>query len=95
LARFAPSPQWQPPHRLEFDVEEVQLPGRQWLGFQRAMYTLEPRAAGETLVTRKTVVPSTLRPGFYWRFFEQLGTETEHDYNLSSLKMNVLQAEAN
>lgn len=80
---------WNPPHRLEFDIEEVQLPGRHWLGFQRATYTLDRRGAGDTRVTRTTTVTSTLRPAFYWRFLERLGTETEHDYILNSLKTKV------
>ena len=81
---------WNAPYRLEFDVEEVQLPGRHWLGFRKAAYTLEQHDNGNTKVTRTTTVTSTLRPAFYWRFFERLGTETEHDYILQSLKTNVL-----
>ena len=77
---------WHPPQRLELDVEEVQLPGRHWLGFQGATYTLDKIDTGETRVTRTTIVTSTLRPAFYWRFFERLGTEAEHDYILESLK---------
>lgn len=85
--------EWNPPHRLELDVEEVQLPGRHWLGFQRATYTLERLGAGDTKITRTTTVTSTLRPAFYWRFFERLGTETEHDYILNSLKTKLLSVE--
>lgn len=81
--------QWDEPHRLELDVETVQLPGRHWLGFQRATYTLNRRDDGATRVRRTTTVTSTLRPAFYWRFFERLGTETEHDYILNSLKTKV------
>jgi len=81
---------WDPPYHLELDVEEVQLPGRHWLGFQRAMYTLDRCDTGDTRVTRTTIVTSTLRPAFYWRFFEHLGTETEHAYILDSLKTKVL-----
>jgi len=84
--------EWNPPHRLELDVEEVQLPGRHWLGFQQATYTLERRGADDTKITRTTTVTSTLRPAIYWRFFERLGTETEHDYILNSLKTKLLSA---
>ncbi len=77
---------WRPPRLLEFDVVEVRLPGRHWLGFQGAAYTLDRIDAGKTKVTRTTVVTSTLRPAFYWRFFERLGVEAEHDYILESLK---------
>ncbi|MCH2202552.1 MAG: hypothetical protein MK102_11325 [Fuerstiella sp.] len=81
---------WNPPHRLELDVEEVQLPGRHWLGFQQATYTLERHGVSGTKLTRATTVTSTLRPAFYWRFFERLGTETEHNYILNSLKTKSL-----
>ena len=80
---------WNPPHYLEFEVEEVQLPGRHWLGFQGAAYQLEQRDGG-TWVSRTTTVTSTLRPACYWRFFEHLGTKTEHEYILNSLKTSVL-----
>ncbi len=80
---------WDAPCCLELDVEEVQLPGRHWLGFQQATYTLEKQDSGHTRVTRTTTVTSTLRPAFYWRFFERHGTETEHAYILNSLKTKV------
>ena len=67
---------WTPPYRLEFDVEEVQLPGRHWLGFQQASYVLERRGAVDTQITRSTTITSTLRPAVYWRFFERLGTQS-------------------
>ncbi|MCA9260970.1 MAG: SRPBCC family protein [Planctomycetales bacterium] len=75
---------WEPPHRLELDVEKVDLPGRHWLGFQTAAYRLE-ESGGRTRVTRSTTVTSTLRPAFYWRYFERMGVEAEHDYILASL----------
>lgn len=82
--------EWNPPHRLDLEVEEVQLPGRHWLGFLRATYTFDEDAGGNTVVTRTTTVTSTLRPAWYWRFFEHLGTQTEHAYILDSLKSKVL-----
>jgi len=85
--------EWNPPYRLELAVEEVQLPGRHWLDFQRATYTLERRGADNTKVTRTTTVSSTLRPAIYWRFFERLGTQTVHDYVLNSLKTKSLSVE--
>ena len=77
---------WQPPEALEFDVEEVQLPGRRWLGFVSATYALNGIAKGKTEITRTTIVTSTLGPACYWRFFEHMGTQAEHDYILQSLK---------
>ena len=76
---------WDPPHRLEFAVEQVELPGRHWLGFTDAVYALETTDAGHTRVTRTTTVTSTLKPAIYWRYFERLGTRTEHRYILNSL----------
>jgi hypothetical protein len=80
---------WEPGQCLEFDVVDVQLPGRHWLGFQGAKYTLETTDTGQTLVKRTTIVTSTLRPAIYWQFFERLGTETEHEYILKSLRAEL------
>jgi len=77
---------WNPPEQLELNVEEVSLPGRHWLGFQGATYTLQRIGTGRTRVTRTTIVTSTLRPAFYWSFFERLGAQAEHGYILESLK---------
>ncbi|MCA9217981.1 MAG: SRPBCC family protein [Planctomycetales bacterium] len=83
-------PRWDSPRHLDFEVEQVQLPGRHWLGFRRATYELAALQHGHTRVTRTTTVTSTLRPACYWRLFERLGTETEHHYILESLKMKLL-----
>jgi len=80
---------WQPPEHLEFAIEEVQLPGRHWLGFEGATYALDRIDDGKTKVTRTTTVTSTLRPAIYWRVFERLGTRTEHEYILASLKSKL------
>lgn len=80
---------WDPPYHLAFDVEDVKLPGRHWLGFEDAEYTLEPLENGQVRVIRSTTVTSTLQPGTYWRFFEHMGTETEHQYILQSLKSHL------
>ncbi|MCA9441610.1 MAG: hypothetical protein KC964_12445 [Candidatus Omnitrophica bacterium] len=76
---------WEPPYRYEMAVEEVDLPGRPWLGFESAGYELEPLGGRRTRVVRTTTLTSTLRPGPYWRVFERLGTETEHRYVLAAL----------
>jgi len=78
---------WDPPHHLNFTVEEVRLPGRHWLSFTGASYTLEETDTGQTKVMRTTTLTSTLKPAFYWRFFERLGTDTEHRYILRSLQL--------
>ncbi len=80
---------WEPPYRLELAIEEVQLPGRHWLGFEQATYTLKPLEHGRTLVTRSTTITSMLRPAWYWRHFERLGARTEHEYILHSLKADL------
>ena len=78
---------WDPPYHLDFKVEEVSLPGRHWLSFTEASYTLERTESGHTKVLRTTTLTSILKPAFYWRFFERLGTDAEHRYILRSLEL--------
>ena len=72
--------EWAPSHRLELRVIKVSLPGRHWLGFASASYTIEEIGPGRVRVIRKTTITSKLRPGAYWRHFEQIGVESEHAY---------------
>ncbi len=60
------------------------MPGRHWLGFENAEYRLQ--ANGHlTLLTRTTTISSHLHPAWYWRRFERLGVESEHDYILQDV----------
>lgn len=60
------------------------MPGRHWLGFERAEYRLESKRQ-TTVLTRITTVTSNLAPSWYWRPFERLGVESEHRYILQNV----------
>jgi len=80
--------QWTPPNHFSISIQNVTLPGRKWLGFLGAQYTLQ-QIDGQILVTRTTTVSSWLRPIWYWSIFEKLALDMEHEYLLESLKRNV------
>jgi len=72
---------WNAPHYLGLSIDRTHMPGRHWLGFESAEYRLEPNGR-MTLLTRTTTVSSHLHPAWYWRRFERLGVESEHNYIL-------------
>jgi hypothetical protein len=75
---------WNPPYYLGLSIDRTHMPGRHWLGFEGAEYHLQ--ADGQsTLLTRTTTIASHLHPSWYWRFFERLGVESEHNYILQDL----------
>jgi len=75
---------WNPPYDLALSIDRTHMPGRHWLSFESAEYLL--RANGHmTELTRITVVSSRLHPAWYWRPFERLGVESEHDYILQDV----------
>ncbi len=76
---------WDPPKQVDMKVVRVTLPGRHWLGFESASYTIEGVERDKTLITRTTTISSTLRPRWYWRFFEKMGVEAEHRYLFDGL----------
>ena len=79
---------WNPPYLLGLSIDRTHMPGRHWLGFQRAEYRLE--SAGKfTALTRTTTVTSYLLPTWYWRGFERLGIESEHRYILQDLVLRA------
>ncbi|MGA9307303.1 MAG: hypothetical protein WBW31_18005 [Candidatus Sulfotelmatobacter sp.] len=79
---------WNPPYYLGLSIDRTHMPGRHWLGFENAEYRLQ--ASGPmTRLTRTTTISSHLHPDWYWRPFERLGVESEHDYILRDI---VLQA---
>jgi uncharacterized protein YndB with AHSA1/START domain len=75
---------WEPPRRMELEIEETALPGRRFLTFTRATYELS-EGEGGTRVTRTTVLASTLRPAWYFGPLERLGVGAEHEYLLRSV----------
>lgn len=76
---------WDPPHRIEMRIIRSTLPGRHWLRFRSASYTIEPITPQTTRATRTTTISSVLRPTWYWRFFEACGVESEHRYLFDSV----------
>jgi hypothetical protein len=72
---------WNPPSEMKLTIDRTQMPGRHWLGFESAEYTLEPKGR-TTVLTRRTTISSYLHPAWYWRRFERWGVESEHDYIL-------------
>ena len=79
---------WNPPNLLGLSVDRTHMPGRHWLGFQRAEYRLE--SGGKfTALTHSTTVTSYLLPAWYWRGFQRLGVESEHRYILQGLVLRA------
>jgi hypothetical protein len=71
--------EWRPPYRMRLSVDRTNLPGRHWLGFENAEYTLQPNNGG-TLLTRTTTITSGLTPEWYWEPLERWGVSSEHNY---------------
>jgi hypothetical protein len=80
--------EWNPPYYLGLSIDRTHMPGRYWLGFENAEYRLQPNGAG-TLLTRTTTVTSHLHPAWYWRRFERLGVQSEHDYILREVMLRA------
>jgi hypothetical protein len=76
---------WGPGRQLDLRITRSTLPGRHWLQFESASYQLEAVTPTETRLTRTTTISSKLRPAWYWRFFEEMGVQTEHRYVFDSL----------
>jgi hypothetical protein len=75
---------WNPPYVLGLSIDRTHMPGRHWLGFESAEYRLQENGQA-TLLTRTTTISSHLYPVWYWRRFERLGVESEHNYILRDL----------
>jgi hypothetical protein len=76
--------EWSPPYSMQLTIDRTNMPGRHWLGFERAAYELHQEGSG-TRLTRTTTITSHLYPVWYWRYFERLGVSSEHDYLLRDL----------
>ena len=76
--------EWSPPFRMGLSIDRTNMPGRHWLGFERALYELRQQADG-TKLTRTTAITSRLRPVWYWRSLERVGVESEHQYILNDV----------
>ena len=80
--------EWQPPLRMRLAIDRTNLPGRHWLGFEAAEYTLEPEGGG-TRLSRTTTITSGLSPGWYWEPLERWGVSSEHEYLFHDLERKV------
>jgi len=80
--------EWQPPYHMRFSVDRTNLPGRHWLGFENAEYTLQPERGG-TLLTRTTSITSGLTPSWYWEPLERWGVASEHNYLFQDLQRKI------
>jgi hypothetical protein len=80
--------QWSPPTLMGLSIDRTNMPGRHWLGFENAEYTLH-QDASETTVTRTTTIVSNLYPAWYWRPFERRGVADEHEYIFDDLSRRL------
>lgn len=80
---------WKPPVKLELQITDVTLPGKDWLQFKSATYELEVLNTGETMVRRTTRYDSVLRPRIYWRSLERLAIQSEHQYVFNALSSKL------
>jgi len=76
--------EWSPPNLMRLSIDRTNMPGRHWLGFEYATYTLQQDGDG-TILTRSTTIISNLYPAWYWRPFERWGVTSEHGYIFSDL----------
>jgi hypothetical protein len=80
--------EWNPPHSMKLEITSWDVPGRPWLDFKDATYELH-QENDRTIMTRTTTIVSRLMPAWYWRRFERIGVETEHEYLFQALRKRV------
>ncbi len=74
---------------IRMDVIDHKLPGNKWLGFKEAIYYFDKVGQDSCKLTRITTYTSELLPRFYWRPFEKMGINQEHEYVFASLINNL------
>ncbi|MBI2682855.1 MAG: SRPBCC family protein [Acidobacteriales bacterium] len=79
---------WEPPSRMELSIDRTAMPGRHWLSFEYAVYEFQPEG-DSTRLSRTTVIHSNLTPSGYWRTFERMGVEQEHEYIFRDLQRRL------
>ena len=80
--------EWNPPHSMKLDITSWDVPGRPWLDFKDASYEIH-QENGQTVMTRTSTIVSRLLPAWYWRRFEKIGVETEHEYLFEAVKNRI------
>ncbi|BDS12790.1 SRPBCC family protein [Aureispira anguillae] len=74
---------------LKMDVIDYQLTGRNWLGFNEAIYYFEEVEESKCKLTRITTYTSKLKPRFYWEPLEKIGIIQEHNYVFENLNNDL------
>jgi len=74
---------------MRLAIDRTNMPGRHWLGFEYATYTLQ-QDGNDAILTRTTTIISNLYPAWYWRPFERWGVTSEHNYIFSDLARRSL-----
>jgi len=74
---------------LKMDVIDYQLTGRNWLGFNEAIYYFEEIEGNSCKLIRITTYTSMLKPRFYWEPLEKIGIIQEHDYVFENLNNDL------
>lgn len=80
--------EWDPPRSMKLEITAWDVPGRPWLDFKDASYEFH-QENGRTFMTRTTTIISRLLPAWYWRRFEKIGVETEHEYLFEAVKNRI------
>jgi len=80
--------EWNPPHSMKLDITSWDVPGRPWLDFKDASYEIH-ESNGHAVMTRTSTIISRLLPAWYWRRFEKIGVETEHEYLFEAVKNGI------
>lgn len=80
--------EWEPPRSMKLEITAWDVPGRPWLDFKDATYEIHEEN-GRTQMTRTTTIVSRLLPAWYWRGFEQIGVETEHEYLFEAVRNSL------
>ncbi|WP_339609011.1 polyketide cyclase [uncultured Roseivirga sp.] len=74
---------------LRMDVIDYELTGRNWLGFEEAIYLFEPIGLDSCKMTRITTYTSELYPRAYWEPLEKIGIQQEHEFVFSNLERDL------
>ncbi len=80
--------EWEPPRSMKLEITAWDVPGRPWLDFKDASYEIHEEN-GLTVMTRTSTIASRLLPASYWRRFERIGVETEHEYLFEAVRNRI------
>ena len=75
---------------LRMDVIGYEVIGRDWLGFNEAVYYFDKVDENKCKLIRKTTYTSDLTPRIYWEPLEKLGISQEHEYVFNNLEKDLI-----